>query len=185
MIRKIFNIVGTQIGWFACALGAAKGLPWLGLVVVAVYLTLHLLWSAERLREFRFILTVGILGMAIDSLSKITGLLGYQGDLLGISWLAPLWIGALWLQFASTLNLSLAWLQDNYLVAAVLGAIAGPLSYLGGARLGALTLPQDRTFTIAVLAIIWGIVMPVLAWLAKGMVQRNDETGTRKDERKA
>jgi hypothetical protein len=169
-MRKIFNIVGTQIGWFACALGAAQGRPWLGLVVVAVYLILHLLWSPEWRRELQFILTVGGLGMAIDSLSKITGLLIYNGDMLNIAWLAPLWIGALWLQFASTLNVSLAWLQDNYLLAVVLGAIFGPLSYLGGARLGALGLPHDKTFTVVILAIIWGMVMPALAWLAKKMV---------------
>jgi hypothetical protein len=169
-MRKIFNIVGTQIGWFACALGAAKGLPWLGLVVVAVYLVLHLLWSEERLREAQFILAVGALGMVIDSLNKITGLLSYNGDLLNISWLAPLWIGALWLQFASTLNESLIWLQNNYLLAFVMGAIAGPLSYMGGVRLGALALPHDKIFTVIVLAIIWGIVMPLLAWLAKKMV---------------
>jgi hypothetical protein len=176
MMRKIFNIVGTQIGWFACAMGAAKGLPWLGLVVVAVYLVLHLLWSKERLRESQFILTVGVLGMVVDSLSKITGLLTYNGDILNIAWLAPLWIGALWLQFASTLNLSLVWLQNNYLLAFVMGAIAGPLSYMGGVRLGALALPHDKTFTVIVLAIIWGIVMPLLAWLAKKMVSEPTTT---------
>lgn len=172
MIKKIFNIVGTQIGWFACALGAAKGLPWLGLFVVTIYLSLHLLWSGNRWREFQFIVTVGVLGMGVDSLSKITGLLSYNGDILQVAWLAPLWIGALWLQFASTLNVSLAWLQDNYLIAFLLGAISGPLSYLGGARLGALSLNYDKTFTIIVLAFIWGILMPALAWLAKKMVRQ-------------
>lgn len=107
-MRKILNVVGTQIGWFACVLGAAKGLPWLGLVVAAVCLVLHLLWSTDRVRESQYILTVGLLGMVIDSLNKITGLLSYNGDMLNIAWLAPLWIGALWLQFASTMNLSLS-----------------------------------------------------------------------------
>jgi hypothetical protein len=133
---------------------------------------LHLLWSGNRWREFQFILLVGVLGMVVDSLSKITGLLSYNGDILQVAWLAPLWIGALWLQFASTLNSSLAWLQDNYLIALVMGAIFGPLSYLGGARLGALSLPQDKTVTIIALAIIWGIAMPALAWLAKRMVRQ-------------
>jgi hypothetical protein len=171
-MQKIFNIVGTQLGWFACVLGAAKGVPWLGLVVAAICLALHLLWSKDRVRELRYILTVGLLGMVIDSLNKCTGLLSYNGDLLNIAWLAPLWIGALWLQFASTMNLSLSWLQGNYLLAFVLGAIAGPLSYMGGVRLGAIALPHDKTFTVIVLGIIWGIVMPVLAWLAEKMVSR-------------
>jgi hypothetical protein len=174
MMRKILNIVGTQIGWFACALGAAKGLPWVGLVVVAVFLALHLLGAKERLRESQLIFTVGVLGMLIDSLSKITGLLQYNGDPLNIAWLAPLWIGALWLQFASTLNLSLVWLQSNYLIAFVMGAICGPLSYMGGVRVGALVLPHNKTFTVIILAVIWGIVMPLLAWLAKKMVSEHE-----------
>jgi hypothetical protein len=172
MARKLFNIIGTQIGWFACAWGAAQGQPWLGILVVAVYLSLHLLWSGNRLRELQFILMVGVFGMVVDSVTKISGLLTYGGDFLAIAWLAPLWIGALWLQFASTLNVSLAWLQDNYFIALVMGAIFGPLSYLGGARLGALSLNHDKTFTVMVLAIIWGIVMPALAWLAKRIVRQ-------------
>jgi hypothetical protein len=33
-------------------------------------------------------------------------------------------------------------------------------------------LNHDKTFTVIVLAIIWGIVMPALAWLAKRMVRQ-------------
>jgi hypothetical protein len=166
-MRTLFNVVGTQIGWFACALGAAHDKPWIGILVVLLYLSVHLYWSQDRQREAVLILTVGILGMLVDSLCRITGLLTYNGDLLAFTWLAPLWIVALWLQFASMLNASLAWLQGRYVLAFVMGAVFGPLSYLGGARLGALALNHEKGFTVLVLGLIWGMVMPFLAWLAR------------------
>src|SRR5689334_4073472 len=166
-MRTIFNIVGTQIGWFACAIGAAKGMPWIGILVVGIFLSLHLYGSQDRQREGRLILAVGIFGMLIDSLCRICGLLTYNGDIMNITWLAPFWIVALWLQFASMLNTSLAWLQGHYLMAFVMGVIFGPLSYLGGARLGALSFNHEKPFTLIVLGIIWGLTMPFLVWLAK------------------
>jgi hypothetical protein len=41
------------------------------------------------------------------------------------------------------------------------------LSYYSGAQLGALTLNPDVTISFLVMAITWGIAMPVLVWLAK------------------
>jgi hypothetical protein len=29
-MRLLVNFVAFQLGWFACVLGAAQGLPWLG-----------------------------------------------------------------------------------------------------------------------------------------------------------
>jgi hypothetical protein len=170
-MRTIFNVIGTQIGWFACAIGAAKGMPWIGLVAVAIYLALYLYWSENRAGELRLMFLVGVIGMVIDSLNKTFGLLHYAGDSLAIAWLAPLWIVALWLEFATMLNTSLVWLQGRYFIAAVMGAICGPLSYLGGVRLGALSLLQSKTFTVVMLGIIWGMAVPSLTWLAKRLAR--------------
>ena len=38
----IINFVLFQIGWFACVLGAAKQMPWLGVITVAAILVWHL-----------------------------------------------------------------------------------------------------------------------------------------------
>jgi hypothetical protein len=70
--------------------------------------------------------------------------------------------------FGTTLRGSLSWLVGRYALAAVLGAVAGPLSYLDGAKLGAVTLHPSRAFSIAALAVGWAVVMPLLVWLAHG-----------------
>jgi len=56
---------------------------------------------------------------------------------------------------------SLHWLRARPGVALVLGAVLGPLSYGGGARLGALRLDGWRS--VACLAVTWAIAMVVLS----------------------
>ncbi len=156
-----------QVGWLACAHGAARGLPWLGPLTVGIYLVLHLLWIPQRGRELKTILVTGVLGLGIDSLKKVTGLLTYQPGLVEVPWLAPFWIVAMWMLFASALNTSLKWLQGRYWLAAPLGAIFGPLSYVAGAGLGAVRFNHSMTLSVAVLALVWGSVVPGLVWLAR------------------
>jgi hypothetical protein len=172
MIRKIFNYIGMQLGWLACAVGAARGFPWVGPLVVLVYLVLHLIWSPSRKREFYFILIVGFLGMWVDSFKKASGLLTYASD-ISLAWLAPPWITAMWLLFATSLNATLSWLQGRPLIAALLGTIFGPLSYVTGQRLGAVKFVGDFWLTVGILAIIWGIAVPSMAWFARWMNERS------------
>jgi len=72
---------------------------------------------------------------------------------------------SLWLNFAATLNVSLEWLKGRYLLAAIFGAVGGAGSYYGGARLGA-TLALPDVLGIIILIVGWGIVTPILVWLA-------------------
>jgi len=67
--------------------------------------------------------------------------------------------------FATTLNASLGWLAGRYRLAAALGAICGPVSYVAGARLGAIELPAHAGLSLTAIAIVWAGVMPSLLWL--------------------
>ena len=51
---------------------------------------------------------------------------------------------------------------------AALGAVGGPLAYLAGEKLGAITFNQPL-FAIAALAVIWAVAMPLLVVLATRM----------------
>jgi hypothetical protein len=173
MIRKVFNYIGLQIGWLACAVGAAQEMAWLGPLVVMIYLGLHLYWSPRRFKELRFILLVGLIGLVVDSLKKITGLIVYAGD-VPFAWLAPPWIIAMWLLFSTSLNGSLSWLKGRYVLALILGAVFGPLSYVSGVRLGAAEFNYEFWFTVGVLAVVWALVVPGLVWLSKLLVEDDD-----------
>ena len=192
VVKGVLNYIGLQVGWFACALGAARGYPWVGPLVVAVYVVLHLSASPSRRREAMFILTAAVLGLVVDSLKKIGGLLTYASPIPDVWWLAPLWIVAMWALFSTTLNGALAWLQGRYLVAIVLGAVFGPLSYLAGEGIGAIQFNYGLPLTLGILAVVWAGVVPLLAWLARRMVTASlvggravDEEGAQQDEDQA
>ena len=71
----------------------------------------------------------------------------------------------LWALFASTMNISLNWLHDRKVLAMLIGAVAGPLSYWSGARLGALQL-SNPSAAIIYLSIGWAAIVPVLLKIA-------------------
>jgi hypothetical protein len=134
-------------------------------MIVAIHLGIHLYWSDSRRREAIFVGIVTLLGLLVDSLQKVTGLVEYAGDFPALSWLAPAWIVAMWALFATAINSSLKWLQGRYAFAALLGAFFGPLSYRAGAALGAASFPLGDVFSLGILAVIWGVTMPVLIFL--------------------
>jgi hypothetical protein len=63
--------------------------------------------------------------------------------------------------FATTLNVSLRWMKKRWTLAAGLGAVGGPLAYLAGAQLGAVTLTETST-ALAAIGTVWALAMPVL-----------------------
>ncbi len=166
--QALTNYAGLQIGWLACALGAAWGYPWLGPVVVAGHVALHFGWATRRKAELYFILLAAALGLLVDGGQKASGLLTYASD-NSLPWLAPYWIVAMWVLFATGFSTSLKWLRGRYRLAAIGGAIFGPLSYAGGARLGGIEFNYDYYFTMVVMGVIWALVMVGLSWLSTAL----------------
>lgn len=163
-MNMAINFVAFQLGWFACVLGAANGWPWAGPVLVFGIVGLHLARARRWRPELRLILTAAALGLVVDSLLLATGWLRYPSG-LWIPGLAPYWIVAMWALFATTLNLSLGWLHGRSVLAVLLGAAGGPLSYLAGEKLGGIALTQPA-WALAALAVAWAVAMPLLMFLA-------------------
>lgn len=135
---------------------------------MAVAVTVFWFVMSPRPRAFaQLIGLTAVIGFAWDSGVALLGLMRYAPGVITPP-LAPLWILALWILLATTLHLSMRWLQERLFVAAALGAIAAPLSYLAGARLGALTLPQVEP-ALLVQAVGWAVLLPVLLRAARGL----------------
>jgi len=161
---KVFNFLVFQAGWMACVLGASRGQPWLAFVVVVPVLALHFLWSNRATAEARLLLVCALSGLMFDGLLLASGWVSFPNGW----WLpgaAPYWLTCLWLLFGTTLNLSMSWMHGRPVCAAVLGAIGGPLAYLAGERLGAMTLVHPVQALIA-LSVAWGTLMPLLMSVA-------------------
>jgi hypothetical protein len=168
MLSKLLNFALFQAGWFACVLAGAHGMPVAAVAAAGAVIGVSLRWfSADRLSEARLLLAVALIGFCVDTVHLSFGVFALIG-VPRFPHLCPSWLVALWAMFGTTLRGSLSWLAGRYALAAVLGAVAGPLSYLGGAKLGAVTLHPSRAFTVAALAVGWAVVMPLLVWLAHG-----------------
>lgn len=155
-MRKLINLVAFQATWVACVWSAGAGKPAWGMAVFAVSIALHLLLTKDRKSEVLLLLSAGVLGMVAESALVAMGAIQFPG-----AWL-PFWMITLWSNFASTLRVSLSWLQGRYLMAAIAGGVAGPLSYLGGQRLGAIEVQQPLA-----VAVEWAVATPLLLWFAR------------------
>jgi hypothetical protein len=171
--RLAVNVLGFQLGWFACVLGAARGLALAGTLVAAAVVAAHFALSRRPGVEAQLALAAMVLGLVWDGLCVQLGWIAYAAP---GPWpaLAPAWIIAMWALFATTLNVSLRTLQTRPGLAAALGALAGPLAYWGAQRLGACQLVAPVAATLA-LAIGWALFTPLLLALARVLTERAED----------
>jgi hypothetical protein len=162
--RVLTNFVAYQVAWLACVLGGANGLPWVGVAVTAAAVAIHLVLVRSPGWEAVLILAVCAIGALWDGLLVWLGWLEYPSGLV-LPWLAPVWIVALWAGLATTLHVSLRWLLGRWWLAALFGALGGPLAFYAGMRLGAVRFP-DPALALAALAAGWSILMPLVCWIA-------------------
>lgn len=164
MNRPLMNLIAFQICWLTSVLGAAAGLPWLGLLFAAVWLPLHILATkSSMVVETKLILAAGALGYLLDSVVVLTGWMSFPIQAqLGAP--TTLWMVTLWLGFAATLRHVLGWIRGRYVIAAILGAIAGPFAYWSGSKLGAVVL-TDMLPSLLIVGVEWLVAMPLLLLL--------------------
>jgi hypothetical protein len=158
------NFVVFQVAWFACVLGGARGLELAGTLTVAAALVLHVALAPRGALEIALVVVVAMVGLLWDSLVVTLGLMVYPSGSPAPG-LAPVWIVAMWALFATTLNLSLGWLKGRPALAALLGAVGGPLAYFAGHRMGGIELP-DPAIALLVQGLGWSMLMPLLTSLA-------------------
>ena len=161
------NAIVFQLAWLVTVGGAARGLWWLGPLVTTAFATYTLRHAGQTRADGLTALIAIVLGFAIDTLWVQSGFIEYAAQ-VPVRGAAPVWIVALWANFALSLNHSLAWLQSRPLLAVLLGAVGGPLSYFFAARTWhAVTFVEPSLPTLTLLAITWAIVTPLLCRIAE------------------
>ena len=168
-MKNALNYLGFQLGWYACVAGASRGQVWVGPLLVAALLWVHLRWIVEpkqRKRELRLVLGVLLIGMLADSALQALGATRYPSSQEAWGYLLPPpWIGALWILFGTLLRHSLAWLAPRLWLACLLGAVGGPLSYLGGVGMGAVAVGDSAPWTYGWLGLEYALLTPLLLLL--------------------
>ena len=163
-MRNLTNFLAFQIGWFGTVWLAAAGRPWAATLPMLLVIALHLALEERRRREAFYIATATLAGIVLDSLLWALDVTAYASP-PAAAWpagIVPPWIAVLWAGFATLPRRSLSWLGPYPLLAAALGALGGPLSFLGGERMGAVSSNPEPLRTWVGLAIEYAAVTPLL-----------------------
>lgn len=163
-MKNLVNLAAFQLGWLACVLGAAQGAPWFGPPAVAALVGGQAAIFGRPPSGWPALAVAALIGYAADSALVLAGLLSFPPHAaLGAP--AALWMTALWVNFAATLDGALGWLRGRPLTAALLGAVGGPAAYGAGERLGAVELSDPSA--PAWVALEWALATPILILLAR------------------
>lgn len=154
------NALLFQLGWFAAVLGAASDLPWIGVLAAAAIAAVHLARAARPLPELALLALAVVAGAGFDTLIVQAGWLRFDNGML-VAGTAPVWMVALWANFATTLNVSMRLLRSRLLVAALFGAIGAPLAYYAGGKLGAVEFIATGP-ALGAIAAGWFVLCPLL-----------------------
>ena len=159
------NLLGYQATWLVVVWSAGQGRAWVGMVGCALFIAMQGLLSRTRAADGRVLLAAVACGLVVDGSLAASGLLVYASSTHALP--APAWIVFLWAAFAMTMNHSMAWFASHRLVAAALGALGGPLAYIGAARgFGAVAFATPAWLGLACLAVAWAMALPWLLRIA-------------------
>ncbi|MCB2216322.1 DUF2878 domain-containing protein [Desulfofustis glycolicus] len=153
----LVNLAIYNVVWLICVLGG-NSLAWLGLVLVAG----HFLISPNRRRDALLATAVLTVGVMTDGILHTIGFFTFIPDQFPI----PFWLAVIWLALATLPNHSLSWMKRRPVLSALFGALGGPLAYWGGARLGAATLNWPLLESLLLLAVVWGLLWPLIMLLS-------------------
>ena len=160
----VANFMLFQAAWFAAVLGAAHQWPLLGTTCVGIAIAWHVGTAMRPAQELALVAIVCAVGFAFESAVVAQGHVAYPSG-QPVASLAPYWMVALWGLLATAPNVTLRWMKRRPVLAAVLGATFGPLSFVAGVRLGGARLisPVPALLTMAC---AWALLMPALMWLS-------------------
>jgi len=174
VLRSAWSVIGLNFGWFACVLGAAWDVHWIGVVIVLLLGVIHVfVVGKERLLPAILLCLASLMvGFVLDTALIAVG--AYEPN----RWLMPtpittVWLLMLWVSFSLSVNESLKWLQNHLFVAAILGSVFGPLAYLAAARLGAVQLAAPVSSSLVQVGAAWVVAMPLMSLIGKSLYHRS------------
>ena len=166
-MNLLINLTAFKLGWLSSVFGGAQQLPWLGPLVVFIAVAIHLARAQRPSSELMLIVSCGLIGAVFDSALVAAGWVTFPSGMFSDS-MAPYWIVTMWMLFGTTINLSMRWMRGRPLLAAAFGFVGGPLAYIAGHKIGGIEF-VDQTAAIAMLAVGWAIIMPLLMYLGERM----------------
>lgn len=155
-----FNALGFQAVWWSCIYfhDLLWGLP--AVVCASIYIAIHFLLIGKRKKEFILVSKIFGMGLIGEALVSFLGIYTFVSKPL-ISFMAPLWLIALWIAFACTVNHSLKLVITKPKFSVPVGMVMGPFTYLSGQSLGVLNFNLSIG-GIGAFAMIWAVYMSLI-----------------------
>lgn len=161
-VKIIINIILVNLNWYLLLKLSSpwQAIAWLSLGLL-LYLTLK--WANRPRTDQAFILMATVWGCCIEYMFIHTSTLVYAIPRS----LPPLFMIALWINFACSFPWGLRWLLNIPKVGFLIGLIAGPLTYYGGSSISSELTPNQEIKSLAILSITWAISIYLLTHLYK------------------
>ena len=168
-MQLIANVGLFKIGWLSCVYGAASGMAVEGCLLALLIVAFSVKRASHVQSELITVALITLVGLLWETLMASQQLMiyaGQTGSQLSGPVLAPYWLVVMWALFATTINQSMGWLKDRLIVAAVMGALFGPLAFVAGEKLGAVVFVNESA-AMTMLAVGWAILMPAVCVIAR------------------
>ena len=164
---KVLNAVLFYIIWWGCILGIKYSYNYLGPLLTIIAGIVHLNIISDAKKESRVILLCGILALLVENLHLHSGFLSYEGYVLSESLFPPLWILCIWITLSATLNYSMFFLKEKWLLMVLCGGIFGPGCYFAAMRVGILHFNFSTVISLLILSVVWGLSLPLMYYINK------------------
>lgn len=171
----ILNSLLYFLAWAATLKLASLGMMKTALIPALAGTAVHLFLLFYRKQPTRWVEIFLILYALLGGIILETLAIGSLAIRYSDSSLPPLWILSLYPLFATTLNHSLKMIS-RFPLAPGLFALAAPLSYIAGEKLGACVFPQGVAYAYFALFILWAALLFALAALNKQLLQIRQKT---------
>lgn len=168
--RFAISILSVQVAWLACAYGATKGYPSIGVAACMLAIAVNLLASDDRWSLMAISLLLGSYGAITESIWAYNLIISYSSP-GPLQQFAPIWIVALWMAFGGIIHPAFSILIGRPITAALLGATMAPGSYWAASQIGALELSEPNAIALLAIAVQWGLALPTAIY-AREVVSR-------------
>ena len=145
---KIFFILsGYQITWLMCVFGEIfykSSFP--GLICGLIFILLVFINTQNKKKFIFIVFSISVIGYLFDSILVNFKIYNFNSSIY-FGWL-PIWMLVLWPSFATLFDEVFVFLSKYKLIALLLSAVLGPLTYYSGSPLGLIDINQLFLFFV-------------------------------------